>query len=113
MIKKYIKKIWWAVRLFVANVRYGYPSRKLKIVGVTGTNGKTTTATLLYRIATALGHKAGLISTVENIIGTEKRETTMTTPDSVALTKLFAEMAERGCEYMFMEVSSHALDQNR
>jgi UDP-N-acetylmuramoyl-L-alanyl-D-glutamate--2,6-diaminopimelate ligase len=92
---------------------YGNPSRKLKIVGVTGTNGKTTTATLLYRIATELGYKVGLISTVENIIAGEVRPATHTTPDSVTLTRLFHEMTEKGCEYVFMEVSSHALDQNR
>ena len=85
----------------------------MKIIGVTGTNGKTTTATLLYKVVTELGYKAGLISTVENIIADEKRTTTMTTPDSVALTKLFSEMVDKGCEYVFMEVSSHALDQNR
>ena len=113
MIKKLIKKILWALKLFVAQLYYGYPSKKLKIVGVTGTNGKTTTATLLYRIVTALGYKAGLVSTVENIIAGEKRETTMTTPDSITLTKLFADMINAGCEYVFMEVSSHALDQNR
>ena len=113
LIKKLIKKIWWAGRLFFANVRYGYPSRKLKIVGVTGTNGKTTTATLLYKVATALGYKSGLIGTVEYIIVDKKMPATHTTPDSVSLTKLFAEMAENGCQYVFMEVSSHAIDQNR
>ncbi|MDP2788749.1 MAG: UDP-N-acetylmuramoyl-L-alanyl-D-glutamate--2,6-diaminopimelate ligase [bacterium] len=92
---------------------FGNPSKKMKVVGVTGTNGKTTTATLLYRIATSLGHKAGLISTVENIIVKEVRGATHTTPDSVTLSKLLHEMAEKGCEYVFMEVSSHALDQNR
>ncbi|MBI3305913.1 UDP-N-acetylmuramoyl-L-alanyl-D-glutamate--2,6-diaminopimelate ligase [Candidatus Nomurabacteria bacterium] len=112
-MKKIIKKIWWAVKLFAAQVRHGYPSRKLKIVGVTGTNGKTTTATLLYKINTALGYKSGLVSTVENIIGKRVVPSTMTTPDSVTLTKLFAEMAREGCEYVFMEVSSHALDQKR
>ena len=96
---------------------YGNPSRKLKIVGVTGTNGKTTTVTLLYRIATALGYKAGLISTVENIIAGEKRlspeSAPQTTPDPIFLHKLLNEMVERGCQYVFMEVSSHALDQSR
>lgn len=92
---------------------YGNPSKKLKIVGVTGTNGKTTTATLLYRIATALGYKAGLIGTVENIIVKESREALRTTPSSINLTNLFKEMVDKGCEYVFMEVSSHALDQNR
>jgi len=96
---------------------YGNPSAKLKIVGVTGTNGKTTTATLLYEIATELGHKAGLISTVENLIAGEKRlspeNAPQTTPDPIYLHKLLNEMVEKGCEYVFMEVSSHALDQSR
>src|ERR1035437_93285 len=94
-------------------VWYGFPSRKLQVVGITGTNGKTTTATLLYRIATELGYKAGLISTVENIIVKEARPSIHTTPDSITLTRLFHEMVEKGCEYVFMEVSSHALDQGR
>src|SRR3990167_3300774 len=98
---------------------FGNPSARLKIIGVTGTNGKTTTATLLYKIATELGYKTGLIGTVENLINGDKiiinSKTPMpgTTPDSVSLTKIFYQMAERGCEYVFMEVSSHALDQNR
>jgi len=112
-LAKKLKTMWWRLKSYVAIYYYGNPSKKLKIVGVTGTNGKTTTATLLYKIATELGYKAGLVSTVENIIAGEKRLTTMTTPDSITLTKLFAEMVESGCEYVFMEVSSHALDQNR
>ena len=118
-LKKKLKTIWWRGKSLGAMYYYGHPSRKLKIVGVTGTNGKTTTATLLYRIAMALGYKAGLISTVENIIAgkviVNKNGKIIpgTTPDSVTLTKLFHEMAEAGCEYVFMEVSSHALDQNR
>ena len=98
---------------------YGNPSKKIKIVGVTGTNGKTTTATLLYKIAIGLGYKAGLISTVENIINgevvfaKEGRPSPGTTPDPINLYKLLNKMAEKGCEYVFMEVSSHALDQNR
>lgn len=92
---------------------YGNPSVKLKIVGVTGTNGKTTTATLLYRIAMALGCQAGLIGTVENRIGNEVKEATHTTPDPLQLNNLLAEMVSKGCEYVFMEVSSHAVDQNR
>ena len=92
---------------------YGNPSAKLKIVGVTGTNGKTTTATLLYRIATALGYKAGLIGTVENLINGEKIEATHTTPDPISLNKLLSRMVDAGCVYVFMEVSSHALDQGR
>lgn len=98
---------------------YGNPSAKLKVVGVTGTNGKTTTATLLYRVAMALGYKAGLISTVENIIAGEvvtnsdNRPVPGTTPDPISLHKLLNEMASKGCDYVFMEVSSHALDQRR
>ena len=92
---------------------FGNPSKRLKIVGVTGTNGKTTTATLLYKIVTDLGYKAGLLGTVENRIGEEIRPATHTTPDPIHLHKILNEMVERGCEYVFMEVSSHALDQNR
>jgi UDP-N-acetylmuramoyl-L-alanyl-D-glutamate--2,6-diaminopimelate ligase len=92
---------------------YGNPSAKLKIVGVTGTNGKTTTATLLYKIATNLGYKAGLIGTVENIIVDERRSALRTTPSPIPLNKLLSEMVEKGCEYVFMEVSSHGIDQKR
>jgi len=112
LLKKF-KTIWWRIKSILAIYYYGNPSKKLKIVGVTGTNGKTTTVTLLYKIATGLGYKAGLISTVENIIVDEKKGATHTTPDSVTLTKLFSEMVDKGCEYVFMEVSSHAMDQNR
>ena len=107
-------KIKRRVIAFLAKLHvFGHPSKKLKIVGVTGTNGKTTTATLLYKIARALGYKAGLIGTVENIVGEEVRPATHTTPDPVALNKLLKEMVSKKCEYVFMEVSSHALDQNR
>ncbi|HEU0085416.1 MAG TPA: UDP-N-acetylmuramoyl-L-alanyl-D-glutamate--2,6-diaminopimelate ligase [Candidatus Paceibacterota bacterium] len=92
---------------------FGNPSAKMKIVGVTGTNGKTTTTTLLYDVAMALGHKSGLIGTVENRIGEERLPATHTTPDPLNLNKLLKKMAEAGCEYVFMEVSSHALDQKR
>ena len=92
---------------------YGNPSKDLKIVGVTGTNGKTTTATLLYKIATELGYKAGLMGTVENIIVDEVRPATHTTPSPIQLNALLREMVARGCEYVFMEVSSHSIDQNR
>src|SRR3989338_3435699 len=92
---------------------FGNQYKKIKIIGVTGTNGKTTTTTLLYKIATELGYKTGLIGTVDNIIVKEKREALRTTPSPINLNKLLNEMADKGCEYVFMEVSSHALDQNR
>nr|WP_321405287.1 UDP-N-acetylmuramoyl-L-alanyl-D-glutamate--2,6-diaminopimelate ligase [uncultured Carboxylicivirga sp.] len=97
----------------MASAFYDYPSRKFKLVGVTGTNGKTTIATLLYKLVTALGYKAGLFSTVANYIGSEEIQATHTTPDAVALNSLMAQMVEAGCDYCFMEVSSHSLDQNR
>jgi UDP-N-acetylmuramoyl-L-alanyl-D-glutamate--2,6-diaminopimelate ligase len=92
---------------------YGHPSSRLTLVGVTGTNGKTTIATVLYNLFRRLGHKAGLLSTVCNYINDEMLPATHTTPDPVSLHKLLAQMAEAGCEYAFMEVSSHAIDQKR
>lgn len=92
---------------------YGHPSRQLKLVGVTGTNGKTSVATLLYRLFFELGFKAGLISTVENRVGQNVEPAQFTTPDPVAINRLLAAMVEEGCDYVFMEVSSHALDQKR
>jgi UDP-N-acetylmuramoyl-L-alanyl-D-glutamate--2,6-diaminopimelate ligase len=92
---------------------HDYPSGKLKLVGVTGTNGKTTIATLLYETFRRLGHKAGLISTVCNYIDGRAIPATHTTPDPVTLQGLLAGMADAGCEYAFMEVSSHATDQKR
>ena len=112
-ITKKLKKLKWRVKSKIAVFKYGNPSSKLKIIGITGTNGKTTVATLLYKVATELGYKAGLVSTVENIIVNEKRLATHTTPDSISLTKLFSEMVKKGCEYVFMEVSSHGIDQKR
>lgn len=97
----------------VASRFYGEPSRKLKMVGVTGTNGKTTTATLLYDLFRRLGYKAGLISTVVYRIDDEARPSTHTTPDAIRLNAMLAEMAERGCDYCFMEVSSHSIVQER
>ncbi len=92
---------------------YGHPSAKLKLVGVTGTNGKTTTATLLYEMAKYEGYKAGLISTVCNYIQDRALSTTHTTPDPLTLNELLAEMVDAGCDYAFMEVSSHAAHQHR
>ena len=92
---------------------FGNPSANMKVVAVTGTNGKTTTAMLLYRIVSILGYRAGLIGTVENRVGEKKFPVTHTTPDPLQLNKLLKEMKEAGCEYVFMEASSHALHQNR
>ena len=92
---------------------YGNPTRKLKLVGVTGTNGKTTIATLLYNVFRCLGHKAGLLSTVCNYIDGEAFPTDHTTPDPVTLNRLLGRMADVGCEYAFMEVSSHSVVQKR
>lgn len=97
----------------LASAWYGHPSKKLKLVGVTGTNGKTTTATLLYEMARLEGYEAGLISTVCNYVGTRAIPTTHTTPDPITLNLLLAEMVDAGCEYAFMEVSSHAAQQKR
>ena len=97
----------------VASAWYDNPSTKLKLVGVTGTNGKTTTATLLYELAQLMGHKAGLLSTVRNIIDKRVEPAKQTTPDHLTLNRLLHEMVEAGCEYAFMEVSSHACVQHR
>lgn len=92
---------------------YDNPSDKLTLVGVTGTNGKTTIATLLYEMFRKMGHKVGLISTVCNYIDGEAIPTEHTTPDPITLHSLMARMVEAGCEYVFMEVSSHSIDQKR
>ena len=92
---------------------YGHPSEELRLVGVTGTNGKTTTATLLYDMFTAMGYKVGLISTVVYRIAKQRIESTHTTPDAIRLNKMMREMVDQGCEYCFMEVSSHAAAQHR
>ena len=97
----------------VATVFYGEPSLKLKLVGVTGTNGKTTIATLLYNMFRKFGHKCGLLSTVCNYIEGEAIPADHTTPDPIELNKLLARMVEAGCEYAFMECSSHAIAQKR
>lgn len=97
----------------LASAWYGHPSRKLRLVGVTGTNGKTTTATLLYEMAKLEGFKAGLLSTVCNYVIDRAIPTTHTTPDPLTLNSLLAEMVKEGCEYAFMEVSSHSTAQKR
>ncbi|MBP5317913.1 MAG: UDP-N-acetylmuramoyl-L-alanyl-D-glutamate--2,6-diaminopimelate ligase, partial [Paludibacteraceae bacterium] len=97
----------------LASCFYGNPSQKMKVVGVTGTNGKTTIATLLYRMFRRMGHEAGLLSTVCNYIGDEAVASTHTTPDPIEAQSLMARMVEKGCQWMFMEVSSHAIDQDR
>lgn len=98
---------------YMASEFYGNPSRKLKLVGITGTNGKTTTVTLLYRLTKRMGHKAGLLSTVVNYIDDAEVASTHTTPDPIQLNALLKQMVEVGCEYCFMEVSSHSVVQNR
>lgn len=92
---------------------YDHPSRKLKLVGVTGTNGKTTIATLLHGLFTKLGYPSGLLSTVVNIVGSDHRSTTHTTPDPLTINALLSEMVDAGCQYCFMEVSSHSVVQHR
>jgi UDP-N-acetylmuramoyl-L-alanyl-D-glutamate--2,6-diaminopimelate ligase len=98
---------------FIAAEFYDHPSQKLKIVAVTGTNGKTTVATLLFRLFRSFGHHVGLLSTVQNQIDENIIPATHTTPDSIKINELLEEMVERGCEFCFMEASSHAIDQNR
>ncbi len=97
----------------MAHQFYDEPSTHLKLVGVTGTNGKTTVATLLFKLFSSLGHTCGLISTVQNQIGTEVIASTHTTPDAISLNALLDKMLKAGCTYVFMEVSSHAVHQHR
>ena len=96
-----------------ASAFYDHPSDKIRLTGVTGTNGKTTVATLLYNMFEELGYKCGLLSTVCNYVHRTRKDATHTTPDPVKLNALLAEMADEGCEYAFMEVSSHAIHQKR
>jgi UDP-N-acetylmuramoyl-L-alanyl-D-glutamate--2,6-diaminopimelate ligase len=98
---------------FIAHAFYNQPSFAFKLVGVTGTNGKTTIATLLYKLFVGLGYTCGLVSTVENIIAGTVVAATHTTPDAVSLNALLGQMRDEGCEYVFMEVSSHAVHQQR
>ena len=97
----------------LADEWFDHPSSQLSLVGVTGTNGKTTTATLLYEMARLMGYKAGLLSTVENIVDTIRTPAKQTTPDHLELNRLLHEMVKAGCQYAFMEVSSHACVQGR
>lgn len=97
----------------IASRYYGEPSREMVLVGVTGTNGKTTTATLLYELSRLMGKKAGLLSTVCNYVDEEKCPATHTTPDALEINRYMRRMADSGCGYCFMEVSSHAIHQKR
>lgn len=98
---------------FMAHNFYGQPSEHVKLVGVTGTNGKTTIATLLFKLFTGLGYKCGLLSTVQNHIGNEIVPATHTTPDAISLNALMKQMVDAGCTHVFMETSSHAIHQQR
>ncbi|HWR32498.1 MAG TPA: UDP-N-acetylmuramoyl-L-alanyl-D-glutamate--2,6-diaminopimelate ligase [Chitinophagaceae bacterium] len=98
---------------YMAHNFFGRPSEKIKLVGVTGTNGKTTIATLLYKLFTRLGHKCGLLSTVENRIAGKAATATHTTPDAISLNALLKQMVDDGCTHVFMETSSHAIHQHR
>jgi UDP-N-acetylmuramoyl-L-alanyl-D-glutamate--2,6-diaminopimelate ligase len=102
-----------AAAAYMANNFFGRPSGKSKLVGVTGTNGKTTIATLLYKLFTRLGYKCGLLSTVENQVGEKVIPATHTTPDAISLNQLLSQMVEEGCTHVFMETSSHAIHQHR
>ena len=120
MIEEYFSRVTYiqvensAIALArIASVWYGNPSRKLQLIGVTGTNGKTTIATLLWELFRKCGYGAGLISTVANYVGEKKYSTSHTTPDPLTTNNLLHEMVESGCQYAFMEVSSHAIHQKR
>ena len=107
-----VKNANYALGIIASNF-YDNPSQKLKLVGVTGTNGKTTTVTLLYNLFKSLGNTVGLLSTVKNKIHNEEVPATHTTPDAIELNELLCKMVEKGCQYAFMEVSSHAIVQHR
>ncbi|MBQ0150579.1 MAG: UDP-N-acetylmuramoyl-L-alanyl-D-glutamate--2,6-diaminopimelate ligase [Bacteroidales bacterium] len=96
-----------------ADAFYGHPSQSLRLVGITGTNGKTTTVTLLYRLFKTLGYECGLLSTIANFVGDRRSETANTTADPITINSLLAEMVQAGCEYCFMEVSSIGVEQQR
>lgn len=101
-----------ALAIIAANY-YNHPSKELQLVGITGTNGKTTTASLLHQLFTMTGYQAGLLSTVKILVGTQEFPATHTTPDSITLNKWLRTMVEEGCDYCFMEVSSHGIAQKR
>lgn len=101
-----------ALGIIAANF-YGNPSDDMKVVAVTGTNGKTSVATLLYQLFEQMGYKCGLLSTVRNLVHQVEIPATHTTPDAISINRLMAQMAEAGCEYVFMEASSHAIHQSR
>ena len=98
---------------YISHNFYGAPSASIKLVGVTGTNGKTTIVTLLWKLFTALGYKCGLISTIQNQIGDTVVVATHTTPDAISVNALLSQMVDAGCQYVFMECSSHAIHQHR
>jgi UDP-N-acetylmuramoyl-L-alanyl-D-glutamate--2,6-diaminopimelate ligase len=98
---------------YISHNFYGAPSAAIKLVGVTGTNGKTTIVTLLWKLFTALGYKCGLISTIQNQIGNTVVLATHTTPDAISVNALLSQMLDAGCQYVFMECSSHAIHQHR
>ncbi|MBT8220371.1 MAG: UDP-N-acetylmuramoyl-L-alanyl-D-glutamate--2,6-diaminopimelate ligase [Bacteroidia bacterium] len=97
----------------IAHNYYDRPTEKLKLIGITGTNGKTTIATIMYRLMRLLGHKTGLVSTIEIIVDGQSRISQVTTPDPIRINEILSEMVEAGCDYVFMEVSSHAVVQQR
>ncbi len=97
----------------LADEFYGHPSRRLNLVGITGTNGKTTTVTLLYNLFTAMGYKCGLLSTIANFVAGKRYEAVNTTSDPITINRLLREMVDAGCEYCFMEVSSIGVEQDR
>ncbi|MBN1596742.1 MAG: UDP-N-acetylmuramoyl-L-alanyl-D-glutamate--2,6-diaminopimelate ligase [Bacteroidales bacterium] len=110
--KVVVKNSSIALGIAAANF-YDNPSEELKVVGITGTNGKTSIATLLYRLFSKLEQKSGLLSTVKNMVGDKEITATHTTPDAVTIQWILKEMVDAGCRYAFMEISSHAIDQNR
>jgi UDP-N-acetylmuramoyl-L-alanyl-D-glutamate--2,6-diaminopimelate ligase len=97
----------------IASAFYSYPSEKLNLVGITGTNGKTTIATLLHELFRKSGYHSGLLSTIQNLVNDESYASTHTTPDAIAINSLLSDMVKSGCSHCFMEISSHAIDQKR